>query len=249
VTEWEKIASDLRRKIEAGEFTDGRLPTERDLAEEYEVARPTVQRALVSLTNDGLLEPGQGRRGRRIRRNRPLVFHVLRSESPAAIAEHAAAGVDSWTAAATEQDRAGGQQISVAIEEASASIAAHLGIGQGGEVTVRRRVRTLDGEPHNLATTYYPRSLTGGSAIEGPGDIPQGTIALLGEMGWPQTRSRDEIGTRMPAPAEREQLEVPPGVPVLVHVRVGYSGDTPVKVTVTIWPGDRARLVYEDGDV
>jgi GntR family transcriptional regulator len=247
VTEWEKIEGDLRRKIEAGEFTDGTLPPERDLAERYDVARSTVQRALRSLTADGLLEPGRGRLGRRIRRSRPLAFHVLRSESPAAVAEHAAAGIDSWTAAATDQGRDGGQRISVAIEEASASIAAHLAIGQGTEVTVRRRVRTLDGEPHNLATTYYPRLLVSGSAIEGPGDIPQGTIALLGEMGWPQTSSRDEIGTRMPTPAEREQLEVPPGVPVLVHVRVGYSGGNPVKVTVTIWPGDRARLVYEDG--
>lgn len=247
LTEWERVANDLRRRIGAGEFTDGRLPPERDLAEEYDVARTTVQHALSSLTNDGLLEPGQGRRGRRIRKSRPLVFHVLRSESPEAVAAHAAAGVDSWMAAAAEQDRAGGQQISVAIEHAGEAIAGYLHIGQGDEITVRRRVRTLDGAPHNIATTYYPRWMVRGTVIEGPADIPHGTIAYLGELGWPQNSARDEVGARMPAPAEREQLDVPPGVPVLVHTRVGYSGTTPVKVTVTIWPGDRARLVYEDG--
>jgi hypothetical protein len=30
-----------------------------------------------------------------------------------------------------------------------------------------------------------------------------------------------------------------------VQTRTGYTKDRPVKVTVTVWPGDRSRLVYE----
>jgi len=32
---------------------------------------------------------------------------------------------------------------------------------------------------------------------------------------------------------------------VIVQTRTGYTTDRPVKVTVTIWPADRARLIYE----
>jgi len=51
------ISSELRTKIAGGNFSPGsKIPTERDLAAQYGVSRPTVTRALKDLANEGLIE-------------------------------------------------------------------------------------------------------------------------------------------------------------------------------------------------
>jgi DNA-binding FadR family transcriptional regulator len=56
------IADELRKRVEAGEWSGARrLPTERDLAAEYGVARNTVRRAFDQLEADGLLKRQVGR--------------------------------------------------------------------------------------------------------------------------------------------------------------------------------------------
>lgn len=244
---WREIADQLREEIADGTIT-GQLPSELELQARFGVSRPTVRQALDDLTQQGLIESSGGRPGRRVRRSQPMVFHAMTAESATRIAERATSQTDVWMHDAAEQGRTGGQSITVAIEEAAGHIARYLGIPAGSVVTVRRRIRTLDGRPHNAATTYYARDITKGTAVELPADIKQGTIAYLAELGWPQDHFRDEVSARMPTPAEAMQLDTPRGVPLLVHYRTGYSGGTAIKVTETLWPGDRAVLVYEDGD-
>ena len=56
------IAEELRKRVEAGEWSGARrLPTERNLAAEYGVARNTVRRAFDQLEADGLLKRKVGR--------------------------------------------------------------------------------------------------------------------------------------------------------------------------------------------
>lgn len=60
-----RIADDLRRRLDAGEFSPGSMaPSEHSLAREYAVSRGTARAALAVLTDAGLVEvvPGQGRR-------------------------------------------------------------------------------------------------------------------------------------------------------------------------------------------
>ena len=245
---WTGIADDLRRKIDEGEYGPGdTLPTEDDLAATYEVHRTTVRKALEKLTQEGLLDRGQGRRGRKVRKHKPILFHGMLSESPERLEQRRAIGMDAWRADVADQGRDGRASIAVAIEEAAPDIADRLKLDAGGAVVVRRRVRTVDGDLHNSADTYHPHEIVQGTAIEHPADIPKGTIALLHDMGYPQLRFRDELTSRMPTPEETAKLAIPPGVPVMVQYRTGYSNnDLPIKVTVTIWPGDRAGLVYEE---
>ncbi|EGF89402.1 uxu operon transcriptional regulator [Asticcacaulis biprosthecium C19] len=55
------VGNDLIRRIRTGEFgSSGRLPTERDLAQWYEVGRTVIRDALVMLEVKGLVEPRQG---------------------------------------------------------------------------------------------------------------------------------------------------------------------------------------------
>ncbi len=59
---WEAVAGQISRHIHEGRFAGGYLPAERQLAEQFGVTRPTLRRALQSLSEAGMLEsrPGVG---------------------------------------------------------------------------------------------------------------------------------------------------------------------------------------------
>lgn len=59
VPPWQQVASDLRERIGRRELT-GRLPSERDLAYDYEVNFKLVRRALAVLRDEGLIVTTHG---------------------------------------------------------------------------------------------------------------------------------------------------------------------------------------------
>ena len=244
---WQDIAAGLRDAITSGQFKPGAtLPAEKELGEQYGVSRDTVRRALNRLTQEGLLTPGRGRLGRQVRTSKRYDFWAMRSESQQRILERRASGRDAWISDAADQELRAGQSIAVAIDEAAAEVASRLQIAEGELVVVRRRIRTINGLPHNANDTYYPMDIAQGTAIMDPADVTQGTIALMRDLGYVQTRYRDDLETRMPDPDEADRLQIPPGVPVLVQYRTGYTEDgRPVKLTITTWPGDRTSLIYD----
>ncbi|WP_432020262.1 GntR family transcriptional regulator [Streptomyces sp. 1222.5] len=62
VQPYQRIVQDVRDKIRSGRWTAGtKLPSTRELADEYGVAPGTVQRALAELRTAGLVYSHQGR--------------------------------------------------------------------------------------------------------------------------------------------------------------------------------------------
>src|SRR5215471_19208010 len=58
---YQQIAAAIERAVADGQYQPGqRLASERDLAEEFGVSRPTVRRAVIALEMRGLLESRQG---------------------------------------------------------------------------------------------------------------------------------------------------------------------------------------------
>lgn len=58
-TVWRQVAADLRDRILGGEITS-RLPSETDLAWEYQTAITTIRKALKQLREQGLIETEHG---------------------------------------------------------------------------------------------------------------------------------------------------------------------------------------------
>jgi len=69
---------------------------------------------------------------------------------------------------------------------------------------------------------------------------------LLASIRHPEARIVDEIQIRMPTKEESSRLGLPTGTPVAEHMRTGLGKDRkPLRVMLTIAPGDRHALVYE----
>jgi len=129
---------------------------------------------------------------------------------------------------------------------APAEIARLLQVPEGSQVLVRRRRYLADGQPMELATSYLPWELVQGTKITEPNTGPGGIYARLEEMGHQLKRFTEDVRARMPLPEEARALQLPPGVPVFLLVRVAYDlEDTPVEVCDTVMAADRYVLSYE----
>ena len=58
---WAQLEADLRRRIDVGDFGDGRFPTDLELTEGYEVSRRTAREAIRHLNKTGILKRERGR--------------------------------------------------------------------------------------------------------------------------------------------------------------------------------------------
>jgi len=241
----DRIADMLRADIESGKTPPGAaLPSERELVAIHNVNRGTVRRSLGILVTEGLITSQAGS-GYCVRANKLLDWYPGTFEHLGLRRDTPEAGSDAWAADVAAQDRTPSQDVDVSIETPPRLVADRLQTPDGDLVVLRRRLRLVDGVPYQIADSYYPRDVAEGTPIMTPGDttIPGGLMAAAGH---PQIRFRDEIGIRMPTHGEVYRLDLPAVTPVGEHVRVGYNrAGRPVRVIVTIVPGDRHRIIYE----
>ncbi|TQS42293.1 GntR family transcriptional regulator [Cryptosporangium phraense] len=240
---YQAIANDLRTQIHRRELAPGdQVPTEKDLAAEYDCSRNTVRMALLALANEGLISAGRARAGRTVRRREQFVLaHRVENDLGATRLR----GPDSFSDQAFRIGRTPSQTIRVAIYAAGPEIANRLEIAPTEQVVARRRVRYLDGVPSHLSESFYPRGLVAGTPIEQPAEIVPSVVPLLAALGHRQVRYTDEIVSRMPDPDESRMLEIGVGIPVIEHHRTGWSEERPVRLTRTVLPSDRHQLRYE----
>ena len=241
-TKTRQIADALRGRINRGELAAGaRLPSEADLRTEFDVSRPTVRSALALLVNEGLITSETGR-GSFVRQKRHLVYRPQEDFQT----RPASPELDQFMTARAAEGRVPSQTIDVAIVTAPDPVAERLRIDKNAPVVVRRRVRSLDGEPYYSNDSYFPLDVVAGSEIMSPVDISRGASTVLAEMGYDQVRAIDEVYVRMPDPEEIHRLSLGPGTPVAVHVITGFTGvGQPVRVAINVLPGDRHAIVWE----
>ncbi|WP_308312596.1 UTRA domain-containing protein [Streptomyces sp. ISL-11] len=133
---------------------------------------------------------------------------------------------DAWAEEAAQDKRRGGQRLLGAGGVVPPDgIARALGLADGEEVIVRRRLILLDGSPVELADSYYPARVAAGTALAEPRKVPGGAVTLLADLGYTATRVEEAVTARMPTESEREALELGDNEPVLVLSRIVFAGD------------------------
>lgn len=154
---------------------------------------------------------------------------------------------DAWSAETAAEGRRGSQRIVQAGEAvAPTGIAEVLGLEQGAEVVVRRRIMYLDDRPCELTDTYYPPAIARGTRLAGTAKIPGGAVTLLAELGYVGVRSREDVSARLPSEAEAEALETEVTQPVLQLVRLTLDArDRPIQADRMVMPAQLQHLRYD----
>ncbi len=238
-TKYEKIARELRERITNGTYPPGStLPPIPELIATYGVARETVRNAISALANEGLITPKAGV-GTIVRDTGVVTLHSKPTD-PHPVWD-STAGTDSETIT-----------IEANGEAANKEIAELLGVAVGDTVVKRLRhyykgkdvvllhEQWINGEVAGLIlerTSYDCADKT----TKQPSDL----YSLMREAGHIPSQTTEAVTTRMPDPEEKETMNMPPGVPVLVTLRVTRDGQQKALETSSfVACGDRAEQTY-----
>ena len=250
------IADDLRRQIESGEIpARTQLKTEVELREEYgrpgaPISRTTVRDAIKLLIARGLVEtrPGQGTFV--LGRKDPFVSKLT--------VDPAAGGLEDkiYSSEVERQGRVPDEtRPRVEVQPPPPAIAQSLGLKGDDQVVSRHQQRSIDGTPYSMQITYYPMTFVtekGAARLLEARDIEGGVVDYLRGLGIDQVGWRDQFILRPPDGNERTFFNLSDRVQVaMLRVqRTGYDKEgNPIRVTVTIYPGDRNQFEMEAGKV
>lgn len=244
-----EIAADLRSKIENQELKEGeQLPTEKELARDYDAARNTIRDAIGVLKTRQILETQPGRGTFVVKK--PVMYQI--TLTPNAETGFSGGEGQAWIAEVRQQNReATTSRPIVEIQAAGSFRAAALGVDPDESLVGRHQERFIDDTPWSLQTSYYPLSFVdqGASKLLRNEDIEPGTVAYLEKtLGIRQASYRDEILVRQPDKREIAFFNLPdPGsVQVFEHRRTALTTENvPFRYTMTVFPTDRNTFVIE----
>ncbi|GAA4824029.1 GntR family transcriptional regulator [Streptomyces ziwulingensis] len=165
------------------------------------------------------------------------------NDSLAYVTPQAHGHADAWS---EESRQRGGQKITEVAEVIPPpEVAAALRLSPGESAVARRRVILLDGEPIELADSYYPSPIARGTALAETRKIKGGAPTLLASLGYRAKHVSEDLEFRDADAFEREALALPEGASVLTLLRTtATAGGSPFEVQVMVMKAPR-RLHYE----
>lgn len=226
-----QIKSRLLDGIETGRYKPGdRIPSERELTDEFGVSRMTARQALKELENQGYLYRVQGK-GTFVatpKLDQPLMALTSFTEDMRRRGMTAAARV-----------------LSVGEPPAGPHVGRALGIDSGAQVFRLERLRLADGQPMALEISHVPVEVCPGLA-----DVDFSSTSLyfvLAERFGIRLRHGGQSLEAVSAGSyEAEVLQVREGVPLLLMERLAYGeGDRRVEFVRSWYRGDRYRFFTE----
>jgi GntR family transcriptional regulator len=198
-------------------------PSERELVQQFGVARMTVRQALDALVSEGLLERVPGR-GTFVARAKIDVQARLSSYTE----EMARRGMDP-----------GARTLLARAELAGPGVARALEIAEGDKVVHWQRLRSADGNPMCIEDAYLADSVVPGF-LEAP--LPASLYVELQRRDLLPTWGEDSVDADLARPEEAELLGIPSGTSVLRIARRAFAGNIPVEVSRATYRADRYTL-------
>ncbi|TCT17567.1 GntR family transcriptional regulator [Melghiribacillus thermohalophilus] len=225
-----QLQEHLKTKIENGELKSGDpIPSEREMAEKYEISRMTVRQAVNNLVNEGLLTRSKGRgtfvADKKI--EQPLMKLTGFSE------DMKRRGIEP-----------GSKLISFDVIKASKKVSKHLNINEGDSVYQISRLRLGDGDPMAYEVSYLPEK----RITKIPEDNIRGSLYSFIEecLGLKIERAIQTLEPSFATALESDMLTIEKGSPVLLLERTTFlHDDVPIEYVKSIYRGDRYKFIAE----
>lgn len=210
------LAELIATELEVGDA----VPSERALTERFDVSRMTVRQALDALVAEGTLVREQGRG----------TFVAPRH-----------ADFEMRLTTFGEESRRRGLEPGAHVLEAttlpaSARVARALDMPEGEPVHHVARLRTADGTPMSIETSWIPAHLAPDLLADG---VPESLYAVLRARDLAPTWGEDTLQAADATPTEADLLGMTTQRAVMRTQRRTYADQTPVMYTQSTYRGDR----------
>ncbi len=232
-----KYFFEIEKLLQSGEFKPGdSLPSITELAQRFGATEAEIADAIAELIYEGELER---------ERSQPLpTVRVPKRKLWATLG-----GSHSITKEAKKRgEEPGVEIINWQLVDAWPSIQKRLALEEGDKVQIMERLRTVNGVPVAIETSYFPAKYYPGITPdlfteEGSG---QSSFAVMEQkFGLKSDKAFDEVTVVCLEKREADYLQVEPGTPVLQRFRVTISDKgIPIKASRAVW---LFRAAYQMG--
>jgi GntR family transcriptional regulator len=223
-----EVFFELEKWLSSSGFKNGeKIPTAKVLAEKFNARESEVEHALNELVYEGYIE-----------RVVQVVDHIYQ------IPSYPYWGILTGEHSITKEAKKRGENPGVEIlnwelVDAWPSIQQRLNLNPGDKVQIMERLRSSDGFPVAIETSYFPAKLYPGITKDmfmetGSG---QSSFKVMEEkFGLVSERATDEVTLACLEEREAKFLEVPTGTPVLLRFRITWDpDDVPIKASRAVW--------------
>lgn len=140
---------------------------------------------------------------------------------------------DAWSDEAAQAGRVGTQSLRHVGESVPPfEVAEALSLTPDEAAVLRSRLILLDGQPIELADSWYPPSVARGTSLAEKRKIKGGAVTLLAELGYVAHEAREDISVRAANASEARALNIREGDPLIVLFRATLNSDgTPFEVS------------------
>ena len=221
----------LREQLQEGRFDQDGVPGEHALADQFDVARITIRKAMEMLVADGLVSrrPGLG--------TWPLHAKPDAQSRPAANASQKAHLTGLLENIVNMGLRTSVQVLDSTLVSASPAVAESLGIAPGTPVHKSLRVRSTDAGPLSHITTYVPQAVADFTRA----DLEREPLLMLLEAAGVEFGGATQtISARLADAQVARHLDVSVGSALLAVTRVVRDvNDRPVQLLQGLYRPDR----------
>lgn len=242
---YQEVAERIRQLIADGTYPPGdAVPSIEKMMEQYGVSRTTVRAAIKLLADDGLLNPGRGRRMTTVRDSKRIRIPFSRYGS---VMQPGGSG-GPWENACAEQGLDGQMKmVTVDTRPIGRADAELLGIEPGSDVTYRLRHACVGDEVLQVQQAWYPEGVALQAGLGLPTKVRGGIYGALTAAGLQPAAVDEVIRGRMPTREEADLMRTGTGVPLLTVERItrGADGQALELLRVTA-PADRIEFVYNN---
>lgn len=223
-----QIEQELRDLIEAGTLRAlDRVPSEPELAEQFQVSRMTARKALDRLVGDGLLFRRSGK-GTFVAP--PKITHGFSQQLSFSAAMRALTMRHST------------QVLASGMAEAPHKVAIALQVPVGSPVVFMRRLRLVEGDPAAIHMSYLLARFA--SLLEA--DLRGSLTELMVGVGARVTQARDAVEVVLATGEDAHLLGVPPGAPLVRIEGTAFSdGHEALRFSEALYRGDRFQFIVE----